>query len=227
MAVGERVLDLGGVPARLFEGSSPNLLLYGHRGTLSKDHDRSIELCRVFAARTGLTVAAIDAPHHGARSPDTGDPDRDQRLMEEAVVAGGDQAAADWTGVIDALGSGPAVAYVGFSMGAMHGTIVTAAIPTIRAAAFGMAGVPVFALDNVRTSGVDTPHMAVARRIRDCEVLMVNTTRDDTFPPEAALALFDAFPSGHKRMMLWDGGHGSEPSDMIDQIARFVGDHAS
>lgn len=223
----ERVLDLGGVPTRLYEGRSNELLLYGHRGTLGKDHDRSVELCRTFEQETGLTVVAIDAPQHGVRCAVTGDPDLDRQLMEEAIIAGGEQAASEWGSVVDELDLGPAVAYVGFSMGAMHGTIVTAAISSVRAAVFGMAGVPVFALDNVRGTGSDTPHMAAARRTRDCEVLMVNTTRDDMFPPEAALTLFDAFPSGHKRMMLWEGDHVTEPPDMIDEIVLFLNRHAT
>lgn len=152
----------------------------------------------------------------------TGDPDCDRQLMEQAIVAGGEQAAGDWASVIDELDLGPAVAYVGFSMGAMHGTIATAAISSIRAAVFGMAGVPVFALDNVRETGSDTPHMAAARRIRDCEILMVNTTGDDMFPPEAALALFDAFPTGHKRIMLWEGDHAAESTEMIDEAVLLI-----
>lgn len=147
--------------------------------------------------------------------------------MEEAVVTGGEKTAADWKAVVDGLDIGPAVAYVGFSMGAMHGTIAAAAIPTLRAAVFGMAGVPVFALDSVRETGSDTPHMEAARRLRDCEVLMANTTGDDMFPPDAALELFDAFPSGSKRMMLWEGDHVTEPAEMIDEIILFINRYSS
>ena len=146
--------------------------------------------------------------------------------MEEAVATGGQQIAADWKAVVEKLDLGSAIAYVGFSMGAMHGTIAAATIPTLRAAVFGMAGVPVFALDSVRETGSDTPHMAAARRLGDCEVLMVNTTGDDLFPPDAALELFDAFPTGRKRMMLWEGDHGSEPAEMIDEIILFINRHA-
>lgn len=147
--------------------------------------------------------------------------------MEEAVVMGGEQTAADWRHVVEELDAGPAVAYVGFSMGAMHGTITAAAIPTLRAAVFGMAGVPIVALDSVRESGTDTPHMAAARRIGECEVLMVNTTGDDMFPPAAALELFDAFPPGRKRMMLWEGDHVTEPAEMIDAIILFINRYSS
>lgn len=221
----ERTLDVGGVPTRLYEGESADLLLYGHRGTLSKDDERSVHLCRTLARATGLSVLAIDAPQHGARSPRTGDSVRDRSLVEEAIVAGGEQAAADWLAVIGALDQGPAVAYVGFSMGAMHGTITAARIPTLRAAVFGMAGVPVFALANVLESGTDTPHMAAARCMESCEVLMVNTIGDELFPPAAALALFDAFPPGRKRMMLWEGDHASEPPEMLDEIVQFLRRH--
>lgn len=142
-------------------------------------------------------------------------------------MAGGEQAAADWNSVVQALDLGPAVAYVGFSMGAMHGTITAATIPTMRAAVLGMAGVPIFALDSVSDTGSDTPHMAAARRLQDCPVLMVNTTGDDMFPPEAALALFGAFPAGHKRMMLWEGDHNSEPVEMIEEIVLFLNRRAT
>lgn len=211
----------------MYEGDSNQLLLYGHRGTLSKDDERSVLLCRMFAEETGLTIVSIDAPHHGARNPRTGDVANDRRLMEEAIVAGGEQTSADWKAVVEGLDIGPAVAYVGFSMGAMHGTIAAPAIRTLRAAVFGMAGVPVFALDSVRETGSDTPHMAAARRLGDCEVLMVNTTDDEMFPPDAALALFDAFPNGHKRMMLWEGDHATEPPEMIDEIIQFINRHSS
>lgn len=219
----ERVLDIGGIPTKVYPGRSNELLLFGHRGTLSKDHARSVFLCRTFADQTGLTVVSIDAPQHGARSPQTGD----QRLVEEAIATGGVQAADDWKSVIDALDLGPAVAFVGFSMGAMHGTIAAAAISTLRAAVFGMAGVPLFALESVRCSGSDTPQMVAARKLLDCEVLMVNTVGDDMFPPDAALTLFEAFPGLHKRMMLWEGEHSTEPAEMIEEIVIFLKRHAS
>lgn len=222
----ERVLDCGGVPTRLYEGSSDELLLFAHRGTLSKDDEWSIQWCTTLNQQLGLTVVAIDAPQHGARVPSTGDPEADRRAIEEAIVAGGEQAAHDWVSVITSLGLGPAAAYVGFSMGAMHGTITAAAIPTLRAVVFGMAGVPNFALESVRDSGSDTPHMAAARRLHECEVLMVNTTRDDLFPPDCALELFDAFPTGRKRLMLWEGDHGTEPNDMVEEIVQFLKRHA-
>lgn len=218
-------MDCGGVPTRLFEGRSDELLLFAHRGTLSKDDDWSVRWCRTLAQHVGLTVVAIDSSQHGARMPATGDREADRRAMEEAIVAGGDQAARDWVSVIPSLGLGPAVAYVGFSMGAMHGTIAAAAIPTLRAAVFGMAGVPRFALESVRESGSDTPHMAAARQLHECEVLMVNTISDDLFPPDGALALFAAFPAGRKRLMLWEGDHETEPQDMVDEIVLFLKRH--
>lgn len=217
----ERTLDSGGVPTRVFEGASDDLLLFGHRGTLSKDDKWSVQWCRTLAEHVGLTVVAADAPNHGARAPQSGDPEADRRAVEQAVIAGGEQAARDWSSVIASLDLGPAVAYVGFSMGAMHGTIVAAALPTLRAAVFGMAGVPTFALDAVRGSGSDTPHMAAARRLHQCEVLMVNTTGDDLFSVDGALTLFDAFPTGRKRLMLWEGDHSTEPPDMLE-IVGFV-----
>lgn len=54
-------------------------------------------------------------------------------------------------------------------MGAMHGTIAAAGMPTLRAAVFGMAGVPKFALERVRDSGSDTPYVAAARQVQECE----------------------------------------------------------
>ena len=94
--VRERVLDVRDVPVRLYEAGTDELLLFGHRGTLSKDHDWSVRWCRRLAAATGLSVVSIDAQHHGERAPRTGDVREDQRLAEEAIVSGGEQAAADW-----------------------------------------------------------------------------------------------------------------------------------
>lgn len=51
---------------------------------------------------------------------------------------------------------------------------------------------------------------------------MVNTTGDDLFPPVGALALFEAFPPGRKQLMLSEGGHGTEPRDMVEEIVQFL-----
>ena len=49
----------------------------------------------------------------------------------------------DWQRCADGFSSiGPAVAYVGISMGMIFGAATVASVPTIRAAIFGVGGIP-------------------------------------------------------------------------------------
>lgn len=66
-SVQEERLDVG-VPARLYDpGGAKGLLLIGHGGGRSKDTERVVDLCRRYAAGTGLATLCIDAVDHGER----------------------------------------------------------------------------------------------------------------------------------------------------------------
>jgi hypothetical protein len=105
----ERRFEINGIPSRLYEVAGPSgLLLFGHRGMLSKDDPGTVSLCRTLAERTRLGVVCIDAPAHGERHPKTGDAEVDARMVVEAVASGAGQMVADWHATADHLaGYGP------------------------------------------------------------------------------------------------------------------------
>ena len=131
-------LSIGDIPARLYtpRGAS-GLLLLGHGGGQSKDAERFVLLSRFYAEQTGLSVVCMDAVDHGERRPAGpvgGLPDGWHSRTSPQMVE-------DWNAVVDNLSSaGPAVAYVGFSMGSVFGIPVVAAIPTIASAAVFVVG---------------------------------------------------------------------------------------
>jgi len=225
----EHRIENDGVPARVYEpDGAAGLLLFGHRGTHHKDLDHVVALCRRYANGTGLAVVCIDAPAHGERRPRSGDREADDRAVLDAIVGGADRTAADWRTTADALASiGPAVALVGFSMGAMAGIVTAASMPSLRALVLGVAGVPAFALAGRRPAGTTTPHLDAAGRLHDVQVLMLNMTHDDLLPVEGALELFAAVPGPGKRLMLWEGDHDHMPDDLIECSVAFVRRHTT
>lgn len=113
----EERVEFGGVPGRLYDpGAARGVLLFGHGGAHSKDGERFVRLCRTYADGTGLAVVCIDAVDHGERKPAGASGGLPERWHSPAIP----QMVADWRTTADALASlGPAVAYVGFSMGAI------------------------------------------------------------------------------------------------------------
>ena len=59
-----------------------------------------------------------------------------------------------------------------------------------------------------------------ARRLGDREILMVNMTRDEHFPINGALEVFEAIP-GPKRMGVWAGTHEQLPPESMQLITSF------
>jgi dienelactone hydrolase len=228
--VREYRIENDGVPARVYEpDGAAGLLLFGHRGTHGKDVDHVVALCRRYATDTGLAVVCIDAPAHGERTPRSGDQEADDRAVLDAIMGGAEQTtAADWRSTAAALSSiGPAVALVGFSMGAMAGIVTAASVPSLRVLVLGVAGVPAFALAGRRPAGTTTPHLDAARHLDQVQVLMLNMTGDEFFPVEGALELFAAVPGPNKRLMLWEGDHDHMPEDLVESSVAFVRQHAT
>jgi hypothetical protein len=126
----------------------------------------------------------------------------------------------DWQTTVDSLSSiGPAVAYVGYSMGMMFGAPTVAAMPSIRAAVFGVGGIPTEARD--KASWLD-----VARQLGHAQILMINMTQDGVFPVAGVHEFFDAIPGTKKRLMFWQGGHVGLPSESTRQTVQFLQRHA-
>ena len=129
----------------------------------------------------------------------------------------------DWRTIVDKFSTiGPPIAYVGFSMGVIFG-VPTVSMPSIRAAVFAVGGIPA-------GGGIDDPQLAsvlldAASKLDKTEVLMLNKTRDEVFPPDGTHALFDQIPGSRKRLMFWEGGHDDWPPEMISQSVSFISDH--
>ena len=216
----ERIEHLG-VPGRLYDpGDSRALLLFGHGGGHSKDSGRFVRLARTYAEQTGLAVVCLDAVDHGERRPEVAGGDLPARWHSNTIP----RMVSDWRMTADALdGIGPAVAYVGFSMGAIFGAPTVASMPSIKAAVFGVGGVPT-------GMGIDDPPLRpmllqAASELEHPEVLMLNMTRDEVFRIEDVHAFFDAVPGRRKRLMFWEGDHDDWPAEAIERSIAFVNDH--
>lgn len=130
----------------------------------------------------------------------------------------------DWRRTVEALSCiGPAVAYVGFSMGMIFGAPTVAALPTIKAAVFGVGGIPT-------GGGIDDPPLremllSAASRLDIPQVLMLNMNRDEVFPVEGTHAFFDAIPGSKKRLVFWEGAHNDWPAEAIRCSVAFLNEN--
>jgi pimeloyl-ACP methyl ester carboxylesterase len=209
--VREERIEPAGIPAKLYDpGDSKGLLLLGHGGGGSKDAEPFVTLGRELAEGTGLKVVCIDAVLHGERA--TGE-DVSTTMGSEKNAA---QMIADWRAVADELG--PAVAYVGYSMGMLYGAPTVAAMPEIKAAVFGVGGIPAPVM---RDRLLD-----VARRLEHPQVLMINMTQDEIFPVAGVHEFFDAIPGRKKRLMFWEGNHVGVPSESTRHAIAFLNRYA-
>ena len=209
---------LGGIPVRLYDpGGASGLLLVGHGGGHSKDGERFVRLSRLYAHELGLAVACIDAVDHGERRQAAGGNDVPPGWHSRAIP----QMVTDWQQVVDELGSlGPAIAYVGFSMGAIFGMATVASIPSISAAVFVAGGIP--------TGGwVDDPALepmllGAAGRLGGAHVLMLNKDDDDLFGADDVRRLFAAVSAKSKSLRFFPGPHDEWQPELIDGSLRFL-----
>jgi dienelactone hydrolase len=221
------------VPALLFVPASEvplPLVLLGHGAHQSKDDPIAQLLARAIARGVPAGVALMDAPGHGERrapgSTDEmferdvarrmGDPSGDASLVEDwvAVAAAARASAPRLTGPLG---------YAGFSMGALLGLSIVADLPEVRAAMFALGGV--LSADGLAGTGTSARNARVheaARRLGDREVLMLNMTRDEHFPLDGAISVFEAIP-GPKRMAVWAGTHVEIPPEAIELANSFLG----
>lgn len=219
----EERIEPAGVPARLYDpGMGRGLLLFGHGGGRSKDSSRFVGLCRRYAAETGLTVVCIDAVDHGERGSSGAGGAIPPQWHAEAMA----QMVTDWQTTAAELSSlGDAVAYVGFSMGAIFGAPTVATMPSIRAAVFGVGGIPTRL--GIAEEPLRSLLLAAASGLGSAEVLMLNMTRDEIFATADTHAFFDAIPGAGKRLMFWDGAHDDWPPEAIDHSIAFIGEHTT
>lgn len=211
----EERIENDGIPAKLYDpGDARGVLLLGHGGGGSKDTGPFVGLGRQLAEGTRLAVVCIDAVHHGERA------DGEDVRKAMGSPANAKQMVADWRTTADALASiGPTVAYVGFSMGMLYGAPTVAAMPEIKAAVFGVGGIPAEVL---RDHLLDT-----ARKLEHPQVMMLNMTQDATFPVAGTHEFFDAIPGRKKRLMFWEGDHVGLPAEAMRHAIAHVNRYTS
>ena len=217
----EERIDTGGFPARLYDpGGASGLLLFGHGGEQSKDSERCVRLCRSYADDTGLAVVCIDSVDHGERKPHGVSAALPPRWHSTATK----QMVADWQKTADGLTSiGPALAYVGFSMGMIFGAPTVASMTGIKAAVFVVGGIPT-------GLWIDDPPLRAAlldaaSKLAHPQVLMVNMTQDQLFRTDDTHLFFDAIPGQRKRLMFWESDHDNWPSEAIRHSVDFINEH--
>ena len=190
------------------------LVLLGHGAHLSKDDPIMQILAKGFCRNVPAAVALMDCPGHGERrASGTTDAvfegDIARRMSDPDNYA---EVRGDWCAVeaaaraADARITGP-TGYAGFSMGAMFGLAIVSDIPSVVAAVFALGGLT---SDDARNALIRDG----ARRLGDREVLMLNMSRDEHFPMDGALEVFESIP-GPKRMGVWAGTHVDIPPEAI------------
>lgn len=217
----EERIDTGGVPGMVYDpGDAAGLLLFGHGGTYSKDSERFVRICRTYADQTGLAVVCIDAVDHGERKQNNATQGLPPSWHSSVIP----QMVDDWHRTVNGLTAiGPAIAYVGFSMGMIFGAPVVASMPSVKAAVFGVGGIPSGPWINdppLRAALLDA-----ASQLRHPQVLMLNVTHDEFFRTEDAHLFFDAVPGRRKRITFWEGDHDDLPSEAINQSVAFINEH--
>lgn len=218
-------------PALLFlPASEPPLplVLLGHGAHLSKDDEVMQMLARSLARGVPAGVALMDCPGHGERRPaGSTDAEFERDVARRMGDPEGDTAlVADWLAVAAAARAasgrlaGP-LGYAGFSMGALLGLSIVADLPDVRAAVFALGGT--LADDAIGPRGPQARNARVheaARRLGEREVLMLNMTRDEHFPIDGAIRVFEEIP-GPKRMGVWAGTHVDIPPEAFVQAIEF------
>jgi pimeloyl-ACP methyl ester carboxylesterase len=208
-------IEPAGVPARLYDpGDARGLLLLGHGGGSSKDEELFVALGRQLADGTGLRVVCIDAVGHGERG-DAADVRPTMGSEENAA-----RMTADWRAVADELGN--PVAYVGYSMGMLYGAPTVAAMPEIKAAVFGVGGIPGPAIREQLPNVMHDRLLDSAAQLTHPQVLLLNMTKDEAFPVAGVHEFFDAIPGRKKRLMFWEGDHTGLPSESTRHAIAFV-----
>ena len=203
-------------------------MLLGHGAHTGKDDPTMQALCWGLTYGVPSAVLCIDAPNHGKRRP--------AGLSDEAfdtVVRTGmsdpathQRFASDWQAAAEAARAAvPEIdertGYAGFSMGSVFGVSI--------AADLGFDSGPlVFAVGGLRGAdaqgGASQNELmrAGATRLVDRDVLMLNMTRDESFPLPLAVELLESLPTTSKRMMVWEGAHVDLPPESIVHASTFM-----
>jgi predicted esterase len=219
----------GPVPSLVFlpEGEHERLpvVLMGHGAHLGKDDSIMQALCGALA-RVPAVVVIMDAPGHGERrDPALGDDEWNARVLERC----GDpdvhtQLVAEWPLLLAATREAvPAasgrVAYAGFSMGSIFGLSIVGELADVDAALFVVGGY--VAGDRANAVAVNKLIEKGVARLGERPVLMVNMTRDESFPIARAIDVLESIP-GPCSMQVYVGGHTDLPPESMSGMLRFL-----
>lgn len=217
------------VPGRLLlpadAGDAPCPLVMLQHGLGGSKESPYLEVAGRWVAE-GAAVATIDFPLHGERFsaklserltiPDA-DPETTALLQREFTR----QSVLDLRRTLDLLETVPEVdakrvAFGGFSLGAMLGTLFCAVDPRPRAAALALAG-----------GGLGLPETDPCAFVADIAprpVLFINVEGDETIPREAAEALHRAASDQPHHVEWFAGTHGELPGVALKAMWSFLRD---
>ncbi|MDP1794906.1 MAG: hypothetical protein Q8K63_12305 [Acidimicrobiales bacterium] len=194
-------------------------VLFGHGGTQHKKVAHIPSFARRLAEQ-GWASVAIDAPDHGDRVPaeerDLDPTERFARVRDRMNSISGEErkarsqmAITEWQATIDAVeqldnvGNGP-TGYWGVSMGTLFGVPLLAAEPRITCAVLGLAG--------LNSGGRRYAEMA---RSISIPLQFMLQSGDELFTREDGIALYDAFASEEKTLLVNPGAHAAIPPFMF------------
>lgn len=221
------------VPVRVAsaEGEPTAVILAAHGLTGDRGVPYIAGASRLWTA-SGFAVVSLDFPLHGDRA----DPGQGLAAAQDATTVR--QALGDLRCTVDFIrgevGSAPIV-LVGFSMGALFGTVFTAQDDRVDALCLVVAGsnarrvrfanptLPPEALEMIEAADPVTYAPDVSPR----PVLMLCADRDEQFDRVAAFDLYDAF-TAPKELSFFPGTHTQwpHPGPVYRRITRFVADQA-
>lgn len=221
------------VPVRVAwaEGEPKAVVLAAHGLTGNRGVPYIAGASRLWTA-SGFVVVSLDFPLHGGRS----DPGRGLEAAQDATTVR--QALGDLRCTVDFIrrevGEAPIV-LVGFSMGAMFGTIFAAQDDRVDALCLVVAGsnarrvrfanptLPPEAFEMIESADPVTYAPEVSPR----PILMLCADRDEQFDRVAAFDLYDAF-TAPKELIFFPGTHTEwpHPGPVYRRITQFVADQA-
>jgi hypothetical protein len=97
-----------------------------------------------------------------------------------------------------------------------------AAMPEVKAAVFGVGGIPSPAIRGQLPDVMHDRLLAIAAQLTHPQVLLLNMTKDESFPVAGVHEFFDAIPGHKKRLMFWEGDHVGLPSESTRHTIAFL-----
>ncbi len=230
----ERDFTVGEVTGVLWSPASPSertpLVLQGHGGGQHKKALGVLSRAHELVTTMGFSVAAIDLPGHGDRTPSAEDQEHWESLRR-AKLAGqpigrvvveysdelAERAVPEWQAALDALqelpeiGTASPVGYSGAMLSTAIGVRLMAADPRVGAGVF-------------RCFFTSASLLAAAARVT-APVQMLLQWDDTDIERADGLGLFDAFASKEKTLHANAGAHHQVPDFEADSSTQFLARH--